>query len=393
MKRPASLAPLAIVAALVTGAAVGGVAALTDGHAIMPGALHAADPSGDGERHGNVRSHAELDDCEACHPGPFAKDSASDKCLACHDDIAAELGDKASRHGRIDAKGHCLRCHTEHQGVAGKLTHVDRGHFDHEATGFSLHAHKKTKVGAAFRCADCHHGDTDHFAPETCVTCHRADEPGFVSHHVAAWGETCRACHDGVDRFGHNAFDHDHTSFPLTGKHVPARCERCHTKVTTLAGFKQAAAACVSCHQRDDVHKGRLGKACITCHGTDGWKPAIPASKGGFDHQKTAFPLTGAHVTVACADCHWQGRLQGTPRQCALCHTKPRDHFAGACDKCHTTASWEGAKRPAPRPPVSEPTTATDDGDDANPPSGVGSSPAEPAPPPDTTTTASPRRR
>ena len=34
---------------------------------------------------------------------------------------------------------------------------------------------------------------------------------------------------------------------------------------------------------------------CVVCHNTTSWTNA------NFDHNKTAFPLTGAHATVPCA--------------------------------------------------------------------------------------------
>ena len=84
---------------------------------------------------------------------------------------------------------------------------------------------------------------------------------------------------------------------------------------------------------------------------------AAPAKRNvSFDHVKTGFPLTGAHVTLPCETCHIQGTFKGTPKKCATCHTrgsriqtttfKPSNHIvtALACDQCHTsTASWNVA--------------------------------------------------
>ena len=84
---------------------------------------------------------------------------------------------------------------------------------------------------------------------------------------------------------------------------------------------------------------------------------AAPAnSKVSFDHLKTGFPLTGAHVTVPCETCHIQGTFKGTPKNCVLCHTqgsriqtttfKPANHIptTQACQQCHTsTTSWSVA--------------------------------------------------
>ena len=84
---------------------------------------------------------------------------------------------------------------------------------------------------------------------------------------------------------------------------------------------------------------------------------AAPAKRNvSFDHVKTGFPLTGAHVTLPCETCHVQGTFKGTPKKCAACHTrgsriqtttfKSSNHIVTvqACDQCHTsTASWSVA--------------------------------------------------
>ncbi len=77
---------------------------------------------------------------------------------------------------------------------------------------------------------------------------------------------------------------------------------------------------------------------------------AAPASAqqgtARFDHSKTGFALTGAHMTVECVTCHINGRLQGTPRMCVACHNgtvasgKPANHVPSMmpCDTCHRNA-------------------------------------------------------
>ncbi len=65
-----------------------------------------------------------------------------------------------------------------------------------------------------------------------------------------------------------------------------------------------------------------------------------------FDHSKTGFALTGAHMTVECVTCHINGRLQGTPRMCVACHNgtlasgKPANHLPSMmpCETCHRNA-------------------------------------------------------
>jgi hypothetical protein len=86
--------------------------------------------------------------------------------------------------------------------------------------------------------------------------------------------------------------------------------------------------------------------------------PAAEAKRNvKFDHVKTGFPLTGAHVTLPCETCHVQGTFKGTPRKCETCHTpgsrvqsatvKPSNHIPTiqACGQCHSsTASWKVAR-------------------------------------------------
>ncbi|HEY6355202.1 MAG TPA: cytochrome c3 family protein [Burkholderiaceae bacterium] len=75
-----------------------------------------------------------------------------------------------------------------------------------------------------------------------------------------------------------------------------------------------------------------------------------------FDHLKTGFALTGAHVQTRCASCHLNGIFKGTPRDCASCHVagmgysrgnvvRPANHVPSslACSSCHNTKTYVGA--------------------------------------------------
>jgi predicted CXXCH cytochrome family protein len=81
-----------------------------------------------------------------------------------------------------------------------------------------------------------------------------------------------------------------------------------------------------------------------------------PATRS-FEHIKTGFALTGQHANERCESCHINGVFKGTPRDCASCHTsgtrwsrnnvvKSQSHFPTqqACDTCHSTQSYAGAK-------------------------------------------------
>ncbi|PJA28873.1 MAG: hypothetical protein CO189_03905, partial [candidate division Zixibacteria bacterium CG_4_9_14_3_um_filter_46_8] len=73
------------------------------------------------------------------------------------------------------------------------------------------------------------------------------------------------------------------------------------------------------------------------------WSPAT------FDHNLTDFPLTGAHISVPCIECHANG-YSGTPTNCYSCHqddynntSDPNHQAAGfpiTCESCHNTISW-----------------------------------------------------
>ena len=48
-----------------------------------------------------------------------------------------------------------------------------------------------------------------------------------------------------------------------------------------------------------------------------------------FDHLKTGFALTGAHVQTRCESCHLNGLFKGTPRDCASCHVSGARYARG----------------------------------------------------------------
>jgi hypothetical protein len=139
-----------------------------------------------------------------------------------------------------------------------------------------------------------------------------------------------------VDRY--SGFTHAAASFPLEGKHAEVGCTLCHTGARAPADFSAIASTCVACHQNDDIHQGAYGTDCAACHTPIGWGQVT------FDHAKTAFPLTGAHIQATCASCHSAHVYKGTPTTCVSCHAEPQAHlgqFGTDCAACHVTSDWK----------------------------------------------------
>jgi hypothetical protein len=290
---------------------------------------------------GGVRSHAETGGgCSACHAPFWSSETMSDRCLACHTEITAQLQDPQSLHGAFVAGGDplaCRDCHAEHRGATAQLTVVDAARFPHDATGYSLQGHRRLANGQTFACADCHGPDLARFDVATCATCHRKMDAAYMEAHVAAFGLGCLACHDGLDAYGPQ-FDHDQTAFPLQGQHAALDCIGCHRGAPSIADLQATPQDCFACHQQDDAHDGQFGQDCGQCHTPAGWAEAT------FDHSQTAFPLTGKHQGVACAQCHADNVFQGTPTDCFACHQKDDAHdgqFGQGCGQCHTAAGWQ----------------------------------------------------
>jgi len=127
-------------------------------------------------------------------------------------------------------------------------------------------------------------------------------------------------------------FDHAKTRYPLNGAHTRVECKACHAnaRVSTgrdstgafLAQWKPLAfTECSACHA--DPHEGRFGAECAKCHTVSSFHTI---DRARFDHERTQYPLRGAHARVACAGCHDAKRAFG-----------PKPKF-GACRDCHADA-------------------------------------------------------
>jgi hypothetical protein len=204
-------------------------------------------------------------------------------------------------------------------------------------------AHAKLET----ECSKCHDRTDKDRQTALCVDCHKeigadlAKQRGFHGHALKP-GAACTACHTehkgraaDIVRFDRESFDHAITGFKLDGRHTTTPCDACHVAGKKL---REAPTACFDCHQKQDVHKGKLGKDCASCHTTKTF------AKTDFDHGKTHFALKGAHSRAACADCHRDPSFKNTPMECVACHARDDSHKGSRgpkCGDCHNTEKWK----------------------------------------------------
>ena len=324
---------LVVLVVVVVGQVRGGVL-------FSPGVLNAQA----GTSLGGVTSHAEFSGrFSACHAFFWQKATMADRCVQCHTDVAAQLQDPSTLHGDQLKKNpgmSCRTCHPDHHGPNASLTDMSMADISHDAFGYSLTAHQRQTDGSPFLCSSCHVNGYSKFDQTVCTTCHQQIDLQYMQSHFQAYGENCLACHDGIDSYGHY-FDHSKVAFQLTGKHASLDCGACHSGARSIDDLKATPQDCYSCHAKGDAHQGQFGTDCGICHTTTAWLPAT------FDHSRTKFPLTGAHVSLACTQCHLNNNFTNLSSGCASCHPDPSFHaglFASmSCDQCHNTTAWSPA--------------------------------------------------
>ncbi|HEU0034991.1 MAG TPA: hypothetical protein VFQ53_30405 [Kofleriaceae bacterium] len=111
-----------------------------------------------------------------------------------------------------------------------------------------------------------------------------------------------------------------------------------------VAIFVLASATAAAAPKRARAHGGFVDDMdCSACHTADGWKLAATASASGFDHDRTGFPLRGAHVQTTCSGCHTG--MAKPASNCEGCHRDPHQgRVTGACAECHATTAWSDTK-------------------------------------------------
>ncbi len=161
----------------------------------------------------------------------------------------------------------------------------------------------------------------------------------------------CKMCHVGetwdvlTDDF---EFDHEaETGVPLNGAHEQARCLHCHNDRGPVEVFHRQG--CGGCHE--DFHQGELGSDCTMCHREHDWRPVGQIAM----HNRTRFPLVGAHTGVACWRCHPGGEVGNflpVDTECVSCHrddlARTTNHinlgWVDRCDRCHLPTFWDNAE-------------------------------------------------
>ncbi len=282
-------------------------------------------------------------DCLVCHDGvdrfgksfdhqltsyPLLGKHQTVSCVTCHQGVSTPAD-------FANAPQSCYDCHISadiHNGSFGQncaTCHAPTGwlpaQFDHTKTRFALLGeHQEAE------CEECHVNNQYTGTPLDCYSCHKADDK-----HNGEYGQDCSSCHT-PNNWEPFAVDHARFNFELTGSHANVKCTDCHTNNQ----YKGTPTTCFGCHSTDDEHGGFYGQDCSACHSTNAWEPAT------FDHSISAFPLTGKHQSVECANCHTNNTFKGTPTVCVECHADPAYHqglFANQCETCHTTSAWSPA--------------------------------------------------
>jgi len=219
--------------------------------------------------------------------------------------------------------------------------------FDHNKTNFRLEE-KHLNVD----CKSCHKTKlTDPLKHESCTDCH-AD---YHNRQFEKNGKSpdCSQCHSvkGFTLFSYTLEQHNQGIFPLSGAHLALPCMDCHKKQEKW-NFRGIGINCKDCHT--DIHKDYIQAKyypegnCKVCHNENVW------TEISFDHSKTEFELTGAHLKQNCRSCHFKKDPYGIGKQqfsgllnnCSNCHTD--NHYkqfekngVTDCLECHGTENWK----------------------------------------------------
>lgn len=278
--------------------------------------------------------------CAACHPvtllnGKKFQQFAGIKhqnCSNCHQD---------PHNNQFGPR--CLDCHV----TASFRTVKGIGQFDHSKTAFPLENRHR---GVA--CKSCHKkGLTDPVKHERCLDCHADFHEGQFNDTAGA--TDCSGCHStrGFQGSSFTIERHNSGKFILTGAHLATPCFSCHNRKDRWV-FRDIGSGCGDCHE--NVHGEAIDSiynpvdGCKNCHSSTAW------SLISFDHNSTAFPLSGQHAKQSCRTCHFRMDPNGKSVQmfssmkaaCTQCHTDIHNSQFETdgetqCLRCHASDNWK----------------------------------------------------
>jgi hypothetical protein len=257
--------------------------------------------------------------CSLCHVNGNYSGTLPTNCYGCHladYQSTASLGGLIPNHVAGLFAQDCTQCHT--------TTNWTTSTFNHSTTTFPL-----TGAHTTVNCALCHvNNNYTGSLPTNCYGCHSADYQstasigGSVPNHVTAvFPQDCTICHT-TTNWTSATFNHNTTSFPLTGAHTSVACALCHVNGNYSGTLPTA---CYGCHAADYQSTTTLGGSvpnhvalsypttCASCHTTTSWLGAT------FNHASTGFALNGMHATIACSLCHTSTAVP--PVDCYSCHS------------------------------------------------------------------------
>ncbi len=279
-------------------------------------------------------------DCAECHKSVslLEFEPLGINCIDCHRDNFLATTDP--NHVNAGFSEDCFNCHNLYS-------------HSWNSTGFNHNFFPLSQGHEINECEKCHGSNILEPLSNECYSCHQPDylSASNPSHVNSDFSTSCDECHTlDLGWKPANFKIHDQLYFPIySGKHSGEwdNCTECHTQPENLNTF-----LCTNCHEHtiskmNNEHDNVNGYssdsyACFACH-PQGNKD------GGFNHNSTGFPLTGAHTTSSCLECHTSG-YAGTSALCSSCHTNnynqaanPNHTNAGinlTCEDCHTTNSW-----------------------------------------------------
>lgn len=269
------------------------------------------------------------DACQACHktfPGLWADKMKFDHtqglgaCADCHNAVLA-TGKGTTTH--IPTTLGCASCHTVTAWLGAKVDHATL-----TLSCVSCHSGTFTNVNGKNRTGSKHNAGLT--TSDACERCHNVSpalwKPAKTFDHTQTTA-LCTTCHDGTLARGKNPDTHIITT---------DACDKCHTTVSWTGATVDHAgitSGCANCHDGirttgfDGRHNQGLttSNSCQSCHKT---KPATFKDTLKFDH---------AQALGTCAECHNGVAARGK---------SPTLHIptTGACEACHTIATWLGAK-------------------------------------------------